>query len=179
MLVIAAPLVLPFFWLWLGPQIGKDASPVAYGLMPGVWANSLALVVATSLTARGNTRFLALVHLAEIIPFLLLLYAAIHFLGLVGASLAWSVRCVIDAAIIFGGQRVPIMKTPVALSGTGILSVAIILLVFPANDGVRWILLVAVGGATLWQAWTWRPSIARTCEDRFYAALRKLWLSPP
>lgn len=172
-LVLAAPLILPFFWLWVGPETGTASSPVAYALMPGIWVNSLATVTATALVARANTRFLALVHLSEVVPFLLLLYAAIHFFGIVGAGLAWSFRCAVDAAIIFGWQKVPLQKVPIALSGGGILAISVISLLLPSSDPLRWILVIGVGGLTLWQAWVWRPPLARAYEQRFFMALRR------
>jgi O-antigen/teichoic acid export membrane protein len=172
-LVVASPLILPFFWLWVGPETGTVSSPVAYALMPGIWANSLAMVTSTALVARANTRFLALVHLSEIVPFLLLLYGAVHFFGIVGAGLAWSLRCAVDAAIILGWQRVPLQKLPTALSGIGISAISAISLLLPPGDPLRWILLAVIGALTLWQAWVWRPPLVRAYETRFYMALRR------
>jgi O-antigen/teichoic acid export membrane protein len=164
---------LPFFWLWVGPETGTASSPVAYALMPGIWVNSLATVTATALVARANTRFLALVHLSEVVPFLLLLYVAIHFFGIVGAGLAWSFRCAVDAAIIFSWQKVRLQKVPIALSGIGISAISAVSLLLTPGDPLRWMLVIGVGGLTLWQAWLWRPPLARDYEQRLYAALRR------
>jgi len=176
-LVIAAPILLPFLRFWVGAQIGTAASPVAYALIPGIWANSLAMVSATALQAKANTRFLALVHLSEIVPYLVLLYMGIHFLGVAGAALAWSARCMADALIIFSCQKVSLDKFATLFSGIGLTAVTLVLLVLPWDGPLRWLLLVLIGAPTFWQAWHSRPAIARSYQQEALAGLRRMsWL---
>lgn len=92
--------VAPFLDLWLGPAIGQASAPVAYLLLFGVWANSLARIPAARLRAEGKPRLIAITHLAEVIPYLALLYFAMTRFGILGAALAWSVRCAVDSLIL-------------------------------------------------------------------------------
>ena len=172
MLAMAAPILLPFLCLWLGWHTGLAASPVAYALLPGIWANSLAMVAAMFLQARANTRFLALVHLAEVIPYLFVLYAAVRYLGITGAALAWSARCIIDAWIILRGDRVKLDRAAIATSAISIASLSAASLLLPPTMILRWALVVMIASIALWQAWRTRPVVARDFEQRLLSVFR-------
>ncbi len=102
LVVIAGILVLPMFlrW-WVGDAFAVRAAPVGMVLLLGVWINSLAYVPLTELQARSRPDLVAKLHLAEVAPFLVLLALGIHFLGLLGAAAAWTVRVGLDAALLF------------------------------------------------------------------------------
>jgi O-antigen/teichoic acid export membrane protein len=90
----------PFLLLWLGQATGAAATPVAFVLMAGIWANCLAAIALTSMVARGRPDLLAKIYLFEIVPYLLVLGGALYFFGIVGAALAWSLRCATDAVLL-------------------------------------------------------------------------------
>lgn len=91
----------PFLLVWLGPQTSAASIPVAYILLGGLWANSLAKIPASELQAQRRPHALAITHLAELIPYAILLYFAMRAWGIAGAALAWSARCVADAVILY------------------------------------------------------------------------------
>lgn len=98
-LVIAA--VGPFFTFWIGPELAAVSSPVAYLLIAGIWANSIALVPYTMLQGSGRPDIVAKIHLMEILPYWLLLGAFLLLFGLPGAALAWAVRAAVDCGLLF------------------------------------------------------------------------------
>ena len=95
----------PFLELWLGKQHGSAATPVGYLLLFGFWANSLAKIAISRLQALGRPRFPALAHTGEVVPYAVVLYAGLTWMGLMGAAIAWSARAVIDAIILGLGNR--------------------------------------------------------------------------
>jgi O-antigen/teichoic acid export membrane protein len=94
---MAAMLVVgPFLRLWLGESVSLVSTPVAIVLIIGFWANGLAQLPYSSLQANGRTDLTAKVHLAEILPYLLLLWLGVSYVGVIGAAIAWSVRGAVD-----------------------------------------------------------------------------------
>jgi O-antigen/teichoic acid export membrane protein len=100
-LVVLMALAWPALTLWLGEGIGGEAALVLQLLLPGVLANTLAQGPATLIQAAGRPRDMALLHLAELPLFLLLLWALTARLGIVGTALAASLRLLLDTGAVF------------------------------------------------------------------------------
>lgn len=101
MIVFGMFLMRPFLTLWTGYDFATSASAVGEVIMVGVWVNALAFVPSSHLQATGRPGAVARLHLIELVPFIALLWWALHAFGLVGAALAWSVRCVADGILLF------------------------------------------------------------------------------
>jgi O-antigen/teichoic acid export membrane protein len=100
-----ALLLGPFLELWLGKEIGSAAAPIAYLLLFGLWANSLARIAMARLHALGRPKYGAIAHIAELLPYGVILYFALKAWGVVGAAVAWSARAFVDAIILGAGNR--------------------------------------------------------------------------
>jgi O-antigen/teichoic acid export membrane protein len=103
-------LMRPFLTLWTGHDFALHASAIGEAILVGVWINSLAFLPSSHLQATGRPGVVARLHLIELVPFLALLWWALHAFGLVGAALAWSVRSAVDGILLFAaagfGRRV-------------------------------------------------------------------------
>ena len=102
--IVCAPAIIlasTFFRYWIGPDFAIAAAPVAKILFFGGWINGLAFVAFTLLQGQGRPDLTGRIHMFEILPFLGLLWALTTTLGIVGAALAWSLRCSVDAFILF------------------------------------------------------------------------------
>jgi O-antigen/teichoic acid export membrane protein len=86
--------------LWLGPPYGAESSSVLRILLCGFFFNALALIPFSAIQAKGLAKTTALLHLAEFVPYSLLLFYLIHEMGLIGAAFAWSIRVTIDFACL-------------------------------------------------------------------------------
>ena len=93
--------VEPFIAHWTSPEMAIIAGPIGRILFLGAWINGLAFMPYTLLQAQGKPNYVGLLHLAELAPFLLLVYIATGTLGLRGAALAWACRVWIDAIGLF------------------------------------------------------------------------------
>ncbi len=101
-IILAGALAIPLFMrLWVGAAFASHATPVALLLLVGVWANGLAYVPFAHLQAGGAAARTAWLHLLELPLFIAMLWLGLHFYGLVGAAIAWSLRCVGDALAVF------------------------------------------------------------------------------
>jgi O-antigen/teichoic acid export membrane protein len=94
----AAPLWMP---AWLGDEFARQSIGVAQWLALGVAVNCLGHIPFTLLQARGRAAQTAMLHLAELPAYLVLLVVLIRSHGIEGAAIAWCIRCAADAALLF------------------------------------------------------------------------------
>jgi len=114
--LVLAFLARPFFGLWAGPAYGVRSTGAFYVILIGLWFNTLASVPMSQLLAAGRTSAFAVLHVAELIPYLILAAALTSAFGVVGAAAAWSIRMVFDSVAFFVlvGRRyqLPWLPTP-------------------------------------------------------------------
>lgn len=104
---VFAPLVIvliclsaPLFELWLGSGLDRRSIGVAAIVLAGCWINTLANVPYAQIHARGNPRFTALLHSAELPLYAVMLMVLGARFGLNGIAAAFSLRCAIDALVL-------------------------------------------------------------------------------
>ncbi|MBU2856621.1 flippase [Acidithiobacillus ferrooxidans] len=101
--------LLPLFLThWISPAFSQHGAVVGMILLAGVWINGLAYIPYGLLQGQGRPDITAKLHLLELPFFLLLLWGGIHWLGLPGAALAWSLRVAADALLLFYFARLPL-----------------------------------------------------------------------
>ena len=82
--------------LWMGPEYTGQAAQVLSILMFGFFFNAMAQVPYTIIQAQGRAKTTAILHAAELLPYLGLLYYMVQHYGLSGAAIAWTVRVTVD-----------------------------------------------------------------------------------
>ena len=105
-LVLPAVLVVAVFAhsllaLWLNASFAGPATPVLQLLLIGIFLNSAAHLPYALLQAHGRSDLTAKLHLLELPVFAALLVGGVHWFGITGAALAWTLRVVLDAALLF------------------------------------------------------------------------------
>lgn len=121
-LAIVTPLIAcgviimaPFLTWWLGSGFAAEAAVVGQIIALGLWANSLAHIPFAKLQGQGRPDIVALCHLAELLPYLGAVALALHYWGIEGAALAWSLRVIADMALLFwfSNTRIGVMRLAV------------------------------------------------------------------
>ncbi len=109
LVVVMTPLVLagvlfmePFIAWWISREFAEQSAQVGQIILLGFWFNSFAKIPLAQLQARGRPDLVAKCHLAEVLPYLGLLYIGISVFGLIGAAFAFSLRVVFDTALLTG-----------------------------------------------------------------------------
>lgn len=82
--------------IWLGENFAQQAGTLTRILLVAFGVNAVAQIPFTALQAVGKVRAVALLHTAELVPYAVLVFAAISWFGLVGAAWAWLFRSVVD-----------------------------------------------------------------------------------
>ena len=147
----------PFLAVWIGKQLPASTLGVAYLLIVGMWANALAQAPAAALVARGRVRLIATIHVAEAVPYVILLYVGLHFAGIWGAAAAWSARSLADAAILFKVSGIGRHRLKLLVPGLLIGAVASINLALPITSVLRWLLSGTIAVLVIWLSWHNRP----------------------
>lgn len=91
----------PFLNLWLGPEFAEKSTLVVQILAIGVFLNAVAQVPYAAIQALGRPDITAKLHLIEFPFYLSLLWILVTYLGITGAALAWLMRVLLDAGILF------------------------------------------------------------------------------
>ena len=100
-LVALSGLVAPSaLTMWLGADFAQQSGMLTQVLLVAFGVNAVAQIPFTALQAVGKVRAVALLHAAELIPYAMLVYFAISWLGLVGAAWAWLLRSIVDYAFL-------------------------------------------------------------------------------
>lgn len=99
-IVVLVCMANPLMSLWLGAALDPRSILLAQIILVGCWANGLANVPYALIQARGDPRFTAILHVAEL-PIFILFLALFGFLfGLPGFALAFCLRCFLDCFLL-------------------------------------------------------------------------------
>ena len=97
--------IKPFMILWVGTALAEKTAPVAQILLLGMWTNTLAYIPYAYLQARGRPDLPAKFHVLELLPYIVVLWVLVDWLGVKGAALAWDLRVFADTLLLFGAAR--------------------------------------------------------------------------
>lgn len=151
LMVAAILLAHPFLALWISTDFSNRSALVLQILLIGFWANGLARIPHAKLQATGQPKVVAICHLAEIIPYLALLFIGMHLGGVAGAALALSLRIFADY-VLLSAQANTLLPTG-ALSLSGLAPLIAALLLTRQNFPNPVIALTGIGLVTLTTFW--------------------------
>ena len=101
-IVLCVCLIKPFLVWWVGEEFAEKSALVGQVLLLGFWINGFARVPYAQLQARGKPGLVARCHLLEVVPYFLLLYFGLHYMGLLGAAFAFTFRVFLDFVLLAG-----------------------------------------------------------------------------
>ncbi len=132
----------------------------------GFWFNGIARLPLVLLHARNQPKVVAICHLIELLPYLVLLYTGLQMFGLPGAAAVFTLRTLVDLVLLaYFSQSIhlliPGFLTPVLLVGSAfVLSVLNVI-----GQPLWWFFITAHLLATLLWAWNAAPdSLRRSCS---------------
>jgi O-antigen/teichoic acid export membrane protein len=150
---ICAPAMIlspTFFRYWIGPDFATVAAPLAQVLFPGMWMGALSLVGFTLLQSQGSADVTGKLNIIEFVPFVAILWVLTQSFGIVGAAIAWSLRCTVDALAMLwlsGMKRKELLALlpPAAL----LVATLVIARLLGSNIFVNFLVAVLVGSASV------------------------------
>ncbi|MCI5221841.1 MAG: flippase [Candidatus Electrothrix sp. AR4] len=170
LVVVMTPLVAvvllfmePFLAWWINPVFADQSAQAGQIILLGFWFNSFAKIPSVQLQARGRPDLVAKCHLAEILPYFLLLYLGISLFGLVGAAGAFSLRVVLDLLLLAAFAGVLRYLLCLLLIPVLLLAVAFFISLQSSLSQLEWISYV-MAHLLFTIVWAWRQSPASLCE---------------
>ena len=152
----------PFFKLWIGAAVAARCTRPSEIMLAGAWINAIAFVPYGLLQGQGRPDVTAKLHLIELAPFVVLLWAGIHFAGVTGAAAVWSIRLATDTALLLVAAR---MFRAVALSlvpSTILVAFALVSSIAVGDHfPLRVLSVFVLGAASLWAAHAISPEVTR------------------
>lgn len=100
--LIFAPILIT---VWLGESYANEPVDIFRILLIGFLFNSIALIPYSNLQANGLSKLTAKIHLVEVFPYFVVLFAAVKYYDIVGASVMWSMRMFFDMSIMLYFDR--------------------------------------------------------------------------
>lgn len=91
----------PLLSAWMGSQFAQASAQVAACLAVGLFGNCCAQVPFAWIQAAGRSDVTGKLHLIQLPVYAVLLVVLTMHFGIVGAAIAWSVRAVADAALLY------------------------------------------------------------------------------
>ena len=92
--------IIPFMKLWVGATFAAQAAAPGAILMAGMWFDCVSRAPLYSLRGHGQPRLIALVDLLQIVPYFVLLLAAIRAWGIEGAAISYLLRVVVNYLLL-------------------------------------------------------------------------------
>lgn len=100
--VFLALVAKPFFTLWAGEDFGRESTLPFYVMLFGIIFNVVAYLPHALILSSGRTDVIAKLYMLEIVPYISLVWLLTRSFGVAGAAAAWSIRAIVDAALMFG-----------------------------------------------------------------------------
>ena len=160
--LLAVALAEEGLFLWAGPILPPDSAVVARWLGLGVFAAAVAQAPLSALQSAGRPDLVAKLHVAELPFYLASLLALASGMGLTGVAMAWTIRSVADAVLLFWmahrwvrlpvvprvGGAWPMLAVVAALAGAALLDdtrmrVAYVLVALGAFIPLGWMVLLS------------------------------------
>jgi O-antigen/teichoic acid export membrane protein len=96
-IIILTPFILK---TWLGPDFVKNSTLVFQVLAFSFIVNSISSIPFAYLQAIGRADLPTKVQIAELFIYIPLLWGMVHWLGILGAAIAWTIRIVLDTTLL-------------------------------------------------------------------------------
>ena len=175
LMVIMTPLVAagilfmePFLAWWINQEFADQSARLGQVLLLGFWFNGFAKIPHVQLQARGRPDLVAKCYLAEILPYLGLLYLGVSLFGMVGAAAAFSLRVVIDFALLAGLAGVLRHLLRLLLPPVILLTIAFFIAIQSSHGQLEWIIYVLAHllFTMIWAWWQSPASLRETILNR-------------
>lgn len=166
-MLLGVLLMEPFLRWWLSAEFASRSALTGQILLLAFWVNGFARVPLTQLQAAGHPHLVAVCHMLEVLPYLVLLYVGLNLFGLQGAAIVFGLRTLVDfllLAYFAGGLKQGI--TALALPGLILAAGLAVSAGTVTGSLLWWTLVMTVLVFTMLWAWRNAPAEVRNAIGR-------------
>lgn len=161
-----------FLTIWLGHDMAMKSTAIGIAILAGMWINAPGYVLFGVLQARGRPDLIMKAHLAEFVPYFALLYVLMTHLGIVGAAIAFAIRCAVDYVILSVMVSRRVTHLVATLSFIALLTAAVALgLWHDYLNPIFWALAALAGAGLFAAVWFSTPG---SVKNQLIGQLRSL-----
>ena len=172
-LIVVGILVMePFLSWWIAPAFAQQSAPVGQLILLGFWVNGFAMIPYAQLQARGRPDLVAKCHLGEVLPYFALLYLGLSAFGMIGAAAAFSLRVLVDFALLAGFAGILRLSLRSFRTPALMLGAAFFIATQSSSDQPVW-LVFGAANVLIALTWAWRQAPA-TLRDFALERLRSI-----
>lgn len=189
LLILGPPVLLVMVYastilrLWVGAEFAQKSTLVLQILALGVLIGSVAMVPFSLLQGLGRPDLTAKFHLLELPIYAVAAWYLVPAIGITGAAIAWTLRLLLDACLLFGASRWLRFISPRALVESGVFRSAVALAAFgvvflvPRFVGVspQAQILFALSAVSLFGLATWILLLDRSEKDLLGQAVARIF----
>jgi O-antigen/teichoic acid export membrane protein len=174
----------PALDLWLGRSFASGSFLVLQVIAFGVFVNSPAVIPGSIITAVGRPDLVAKLYLAEVGPYVVLLWVLARAFGIEGVAAAWAIRCACDAGLLLAlaSHVAPEARRALRRGGVvvlvGCVPLALAFLPLGAEVRVAFGLVVILAFALAGWRWLLHDGERRFLRVRLGSALRGKAMQP-
>ncbi|MBA2919008.1 MULTISPECIES: flippase [Sphingomonas] len=148
----------PFLDFWVGTEIGPQSSDVGTLIVLGYWANAFAIVPYSWMQGAGRPDLVTKVLLAQIPPYLALLYFGMKEFGLIGCAAVFAFRCSVDFMMMWWAARRNFRPVPlIATVGAPLLAGVILSNWLSYREPLWWLSGLVLAVVVALQCWRIAP----------------------
>ena len=162
LMVVMTPLIAvgillmePFLVWWIDQGFADQSARPGQILLLGFWVNNFAKIPYAQLQARGRPDLVAKCHLAEVLPYMSLLYLGMNLFGLVGMATVFSLRVVIDFALLAGLAGILRDSLRLLLIPIILLAVAFFIVIQNDFEQLEWLSYFILAHLLFTLIWAW------------------------
>lgn len=100
LVAIGILIMKPFLSWWISDDFAHQSAEIGQVILLGFWVNGFAKIPSAQLQAKGRPDLAAKCHLAELLPYFLMLYVGLNNFGILGAAVAFSARVIVDFILL-------------------------------------------------------------------------------
>ncbi|WP_226818380.1 oligosaccharide flippase family protein [Acidithiobacillus montserratensis] len=153
----------PFLGIWVGWSVADKAGSVGLIIAATIWLVGLNYIPSMLLQARGRPDIAAKLRVLELLPYLLVLWLSIHYLGLIGGGIGLLFVTILDMLLLFWGAKLVLFKNWTFWQSLAWIMSAEILAWSFDRTSVLWYVfaIVFVGISVVWAGY--RSPLIRAC----------------
>ncbi len=123
----------PILTLWLGKGVAVPVMQVAPILFLGAWLNGLAIIPYSLIQGQGRPDLVAKIHVCEVLPYFGSLWIFVHWLGISGVALAWTLRVAVDLVALWIAAKLTARTGVVLVSSIVLLAIGLAINIYSSE----------------------------------------------
>lgn len=167
--------------LWLGSEFAQQSTPVLRWLTAGVLLNCAAQIPYAAIQGIGRPDLTGKLHLVELPFYVFGLWVLVGRFGIMGAAAAWTLRAVVDTAVLYGiaARQLHLPRTTLAWLGASLFAAMLVFFTVSLVPDLAPRSALALGALLIFMRGAWIRILTPEERSMFRRAVRARLVASP